>query len=215
LNLIIEKIVTGPFQENTFLIKGENDPDLLIIDPGDDSLKLIDYIGNNNLNPVAILNTHAHLDHIGAVSALKEKFNIPFYLPLGEENNLESYPQSCAMFGLTPGKIPEVDHWVKNSISPTIGSFSIDVMKTPGHTTGSTCYRIFNHIFTGDTLFHLSIGRTDLPGGSWEQLERSLQILIDKVDADSIIHSGHGPDTTMGFERDQNPYLIPLISKVN
>lgn len=208
MNLSVKKIETGPFQENTFLVRSNDNNDLLILDPGDDSGVLIDLIRNHHWNPVAILNTHAHLDHIGAVAALKEEFAIPFYLPEEEEENLASYQQSCTMFGLQPGKQPEVNHWVKDAV--IIGNFEIEVIRTPGHTTGSTCYRISGHVFTGDTLFKMSVGRTDLPGGNWEQLKSSLKKLMIELDDDDIIHSGHGPDTTMGMEKQRNPFLIQL-----
>lgn len=215
MNLIVHRIVTGPFQENTFLVREKSRPDLLIIDPGDDGSLLIDFIQKNALKPVAILNTHAHLDHIGAVAELKERFQIPFYLPSGEEENLEHYPQSCTLFGIPPGKVPEVDHWIHDKVAPEIASFTIDLMRTPGHTVGSTCFRIGEHVFTGDTLFHLSVGRTDLPGGSWTQLEQSLALLMRTLEDDTIIHSGHGPDTTIAVEKKRNPFLIQMKTEVN
>lgn len=206
----VSRIVTGPFQENTFLLVKDDTKELILIDPGDDAENLIQEIDEHEYKPVAILNTHAHLDHIGAVYDLKKHYSIPFYLPEQEKYNLDNYKQSCMMFGLTPSETPSVDTWLNDTV--TIPGFVFNVIKTPGHTKGSTCYLINGHLFTGDTLFHLSVGRTDLPGGNWDELQASLKVLMAKIGNEVVIHSGHGPDTTMEVEKAQNPFLLQIAN---
>ena len=134
-------------------------------DPGDDAHLIIDVIERNSITPKAIINTHAHLDHIGAVQHLKEKYKIPFYLHTNEKMILEMYEASCKMFGIVSNPRPEVDIWFKNEGELIIDKFRFNTLNTPGHTPGGTCLQIQNHIFVGDTIFRGSVGRTDLPGG--------------------------------------------------
>ena len=176
-DLAVDRIVTGPFQENTFLVRDVFSQKALIIDPGDDENVIVNFINNEKLKPLAILNTHAHLDHIGAVSKLQKLFDLPFYLHKNEKMILDMYEQSCEMFGVEAKQKPIVDFWISNHKSFTFDEFQVNIFKTPGHTPGGVCYEIGEHIFVGDTLFHGSVGRTDLPGGSLSQLKDSLLYL--------------------------------------
>ena len=210
LNFYVQKVVTGPFQENSYIIWDSSNRQAILIDPGDDCKLINDQIKLNKLTPIAIINTHAHLDHIGAVSDLKNLYDIPFYLHKNEMMILDSYEDSCEMFGISPNNKPSVNYWIKNEDKLSIGTFEIKIIHTPGHTPGGVCYEIEDHVFVGDTLFNGSVGRTDLPGGSWNTLKKSLMHLIDTVDHEKIIHSGHGNDTTLSFELHSNSYLISL-----
>ena len=209
-DLAVDRIVTGPFQENTFLVRDVFSQKALIIDPGDDENVIVNFINNEKLKPLAILNTHAHLDHIGAVSKLQKLFDLPFYLHKNEKMILDMYEQSCEMFGVEAKQKPIVDFWISNHKSFTFDEFQVNIFKTPGHTPGGVCYEIGEHIFVGDTLFHGSIGRTDLPGGSLSQLKDSLLYLIKTVNHDKIIHSGHGDDTKLKHELISNPFLTSM-----
>jgi len=214
LSLNVKRVVTGPFQENSFIAWLDDLSSCLIIDPGDDLQKIIDCIRKRNLEPIAVVNTHAHLDHIGAIAGLKKEFGISFYLHPNEKPVLDGYARDCAFFGMTPKETPEVDFWFgKEDLS--IGDFSIQLVETPGHTPGGTCLIIKNHAFTGDTIFAGSVGRTDLPGGNWETLSDSLVKAMKIIPDDNILHPGHGVDTTMAIEKKQNPFLIPLLNRVN
>ncbi len=210
MSIQVQTVVTGPFQENTFIISDPETRKALIIDPGDESERLIQKINTNQYCLLAILNTHAHLDHIGAVSDLMNKWDLPFYLHKGEEIVLQSYEESCRLMGLPHSKKPCVDYWIHNEETLNVGPFVLKVIQTPGHTPGGITYLIENHVFIGDTLFYGSVGRTDLPGGNWTVLETSLRLLIQELDPEAIIHSGHGPDTTMKRERKENPFLFRL-----
>ena len=215
MNLIVDTVKTGPFQENSFIGWYSNSDEAFLVDPGDDAHLISDVIDKNSIVPKAIINTHAHLDHIGAVQLLKEKYKIPFYLQTNEKMILETYEASCKMFGIKPNPKPEVDIWFDNEGELIIDRFKFNTINTPGHTPGGTCLQIENHIFVGDTIFRGSVGRTDLPGGNSSLLQSSLIHLMNSIDHDFIVHSGHGPDTTLNYELSENPFLIPLKNKLN
>tara|TARA_B110000438_G_C15784718_1_gene637861 strand:+ start:846 stop:1493 length:648 start_codon:yes stop_codon:yes gene_type:complete len=215
LKLQVHSLVTGPFQENSYIISDILSKDCILIDPGDEAEKIYYFIDNNNFKPMGIINTHAHLDHIGAVQELKDKYNIPFYLHYMEKPILESYPISCKMFGIDVKPIPNVDNWIYEGGKLNIGKFNFSIFETPGHTPGGCSFLIEKFLFVGDTLFHGSVGRTDLPGGDWNILEKSLLNLMKIIEPDVTIYSGHGKDTNIGIEIEKNPFLVSLKSKLN
>ena len=214
MSLNVERIVTGPFQENSYVIWQDGSPSCLVIYPGDDPELIIETILGKGLHPIAVVNTHAHLDHIGGVSDLKEKYEIPFYLHPNEKPVLDGYERDCAFFGMTPKVTPTVDHWL-NTGELKVGDFLIQCIETPGHTPGGTCLVINDHVFTGDTIFAGSVGRTDLPGGDWNTLCESLVKAMKEIPGDYILHPGHGLHTTLKNEMLKNPFLIPLLKRVN
>jgi len=207
----IEKLVVGSFQENAYIVYNKDNREAVIIDPGDESQKIKEHIDRLGLTLLAILNTHAHVDHVGAVSDLQEWFDAPFYLHEQEKDVLNRLNDHCAMFGLPVKKEPNVAVWLTTDETITIGSFSIKIIHTPGHTPGGVCYIIDGHCFVGDTIFKGSVGRTDLPGGSWDILEGSLRKIIQEVPKEMIIHSGHGFDTTLAEEYIDNPFLHAIV----
>ena len=215
MSLFVEAIVTGPFKENSYFLWYNNSRDAILIDPGDDYNLICNQLDKKKLMPVAIINTHAHLDHIGAVSQLKQIYDIPFYLHEDEALILDTYKDTCDFFGVEQREKPEVDIWLKDDREILINNFKINLFHTPGHTPGGICIKVDNHLFVGDTIFHGSVGRTDLPGGSWEKLESSLINLVKSMDPDIILHSGHGPETTLANEIEKNPFLIALNDKLN
>jgi len=215
LSLTVHTVVTGPFQENTFLLVAHTHQELLFIDPGDDAERLMGMVDQVQGVPLAILNTHAHLDHISAVEALRHRYRIPFYLHRREKPVLDHFTEMASFLGIASGKPPEVDVWIDGEDVLTLGPFTIVVLETPGHTPGGVSFLVEDHLFVGDTLFHGSVGRTDLPGGDWSLLQKSLVKLLRSVNPQVIIHTGHGPETTLGFEREQNPFLLPLKKQVN
>lgn len=210
LILKIHKITTGPFQENGYIIHAENSSNCVIIDPGDNPNLFINTIEEKNLKPLAIINTHGHIDHIHAIQPIKEHFSIPFYIHQNEKMYIDHYPNACIAYGMTPNKKPVVDHWLNNEKDLQIGEFKFEVIHTPGHTTGGVCFKINGDMFTGDTLFKGSIGRTDFPGGDYGTLMNSLLKLTNEIPGETRIHSGHGPSTTMQEEIASNPFLAEL-----
>ena len=215
MNLFIKTIVTGPFQENSYLLVDKSSNKCVLIDPGDEGQKIINYINEKNIIPLAIINTHAHLDHIGAISEIKEKYSIPFCLHVEEKPILDSYSLTCRMFGIKPAKSPSVDEWFHSSGELLIEPFKFLIIETPGHTPGGCSFLINDAIFVGDTLFKGSIGRTDLQGGDRKILDKSLVKLIKKLNPETTVYSGHGASTSIGFEKANNSFLIQLQSKLN
>ena len=215
MNLYIKTIVTGPFQENSYLLIDKLSKKCVLIDPGDEAQKIINYINEKHIIPIAIINTHAHLDHIGAISEIKAEYSIPFYLHIEEKPILDSYLVSCRMFGMKPAESPSVDEWLNASGELLIGPFKFLIIETPGHTPGGCSFLINDVIFVGDTLFQGSIGRTDLPGGDRKILDKSLIKLINKLNPKTAVYSGHGPSTSIGFEKINNPFLIQLQNNFN
>ncbi len=207
---IVQKITAGPFQENGYIVHVEGNSDCFIIDPGDNHELYIKEIEKNNLNPIGILNTHGHIDHVHAAQSLKNHYSIPFHIHENEKMILDHYPQSCLMYGMIQKEIPVVDKWLSTEDNISIGNYNLDIIRTPGHTPGGVCYQFNSDIFTGDTLFKGSIGRTDLPGGNYDQLMESLKLLISTVPSDTKVHSGHGFSTTIDAEIGTNPFLIGL-----
>ena len=201
----MEKIVNGPFQQNAYVIW--NSTHSFVIDPGGDSDRIIDIIKSNDLSPSAILNTHAHFDHIGAISMLIQYGKYPFYLHKNEIKLLNSANEYTVMFGIPNIDIPTVDNILDESSMLYFSGYGVEVIETPGHTAGGVSYLIDGHLFTGDTLFSGSIGRTDLPGGNLDTLLNSIHTKLMGLEESIIIHSGHGPDTTIGVEKRTNPFL--------
>lgn len=212
LHLIIKihKITSGPFQENGYIIHGEDSKNCILIDPGDNPELYIRKIEEFNLTPLAIINTHGHIDHIHAVQPLKDHFSIPFYIHENEKMFLEHYPNSCLTYGMIPNQKLEVDYWLTDETDLKVGEYTLKIVFTPGHTPGGLCYQINGNIFTGDTLFKGSIGRTDFPGGDYGILMESLQKLINEIPGETRVHSGHGLSTTIAEEVNSNPFLVDL-----
>jgi hydroxyacylglutathione hydrolase len=198
--LNVKQIVTGKWKENCYIISCLNS-DALIIDPGGEEKNIVKYIKEKNLNVYAILNTHAHYDHLGAVKSLKDRYKVPFYLHSKDETLLRFANLYVKVFeGVGLIQIPQVDYFYDQiNAQYNIEDFSIQILSTPGHTCGSVCIQIENCLFTGDTLFRGKIGRTDLPGGNEQSLIESMQT-ISKLPKDLIIYPGHGKRSTIGNE---------------
>jgi glyoxylase-like metal-dependent hydrolase (beta-lactamase superfamily II) len=203
----VDMVTVGPFQENTFFLRAADAPETIVIDPGDEPERLISIVETHRWKPVAIVNTHAHLDHIGAVSELKNHFKLPFYLHPDDLNTLRDAPEHARMFGVRVPLVPEVDHALEGGQTLDLAGLQIRVLYTPGHTPGGVSFVVDGRVFAGDALFYGSIGRTDLPGGDYDTLMRSLREQLLPLPDETIVHCGHGPDTTIGRERRQNPFL--------
>mgnify|MGYP001291040971 CR=1 FL=1 len=197
----VERVPTGPWKENCYLVYDEHQ-DTLLIDPGSEPLIIDEIIQAKNLKILAILNTHGHFDHIGAVDFFQKKYNAKFYLHSSDSKLLKSANLYMKIFqGDEPIKIPEVDEFIVNFDRVyQFKNFQVSFIETPGHTEGSLCIKIGNNLFSGDTLLKNAIGRTDLPGGNKELLIRSLSKLV-KLPKDLILYPGHGKSTTIAEEK--------------
>lgn len=206
--MILEEAAAPPFMKNGFVLGCPRTKEGVIIDPGDEVGELIAAARRHGLRIVAILLTHAHLDHITGVGAAKEAFGAPVYLHRDDQFLYDAAPQQGAMFGLRVEQLPPVDHHYIGGAAPAFGDFTVTVHHTPGHCPGGVCLEIGGALFVGDTLFSGSIGRTDLPGGDYDTLIRSIREVLFRFPDETLIYSGHGPVTTIGQEKRTNPFLI-------
>lgn len=203
-------VAVGPFQENAFFLRPAGGVSTIVIDPGDEAERLFALVEGNGWEPVAVLGTHAHLDHMGAVEPFRRRYGVPYYLHEEDRFLLEGAPDHALMFGVAPPEIPKVDRRLEDGEILELAELNIAVVHTPGHSPGSVSFRVDGRFFAGDLVFQGSIGRTDLPGGDFETISRSLREQVLTLPDETVIHSGHGPDTTAGAERRSNPFLLQL-----
>jgi hydroxyacylglutathione hydrolase len=200
------------FQENTYIISNEKN-ECWIIDPGmyeeRETAQLIAFINEKHLKPQAVINTHAHIDHIFGVSALTDKFTIPFGLHVLEIPVLKTGKAAAGMFGFELRTEPQPTFFIKEGGPLQLGDDILEVFHTPGHSPGSLSfyYPEGNWVISGDVLFSGSIGRTDLPGGDFDTLIRSIRSSLFTLPDETTVFSGHGPATKIGVERKSNPFL--------
>lgn len=206
----MKTVVVGPFMVNCYLYWDTDSGDGVIIDPGAEPEKIIKEVDASGFSPRAILLTHGHADHIAGVGSVKEHFEIPLYIGDGEQELLRNPSANVSAFFDNPVVAPEPDALVTDEQIVKFGSLSLRVLLTPGHTAAGVCYlgELTGDLFCGDTLFAGSIGRTDLPGGSLQQLIASIQSKILSLPDAVVCYPGHGPETTVGAERITNPFLV-------
>lgn len=210
--LQISSFTFNPFQENTYIIHNEEN-ECWIVDPGmyDQSEKnfLADYIKRKNWTPRFIINTHCHLDHIFGAKYLIDEFNIGFKINELELEILKNAKNSASLFGLNFNDIPTHTELIDQNSELNLGNNRINVFHTPGHSPGSISFysKDSNWVLSGDTLFQNSIGRTDLPGGHHETLLKSIKEKLFSLPEETIVYSGHGPKTTIGHEKNNNPFF--------
>jgi glyoxylase-like metal-dependent hydrolase (beta-lactamase superfamily II) len=210
--MILEVRAVAPFYKNGFVLGCERTRQAVLIDPGDEVDELLAEVGERELDVEAILLTHAHVDHVTGVAAAKEALDVPVYLHRDDLFLYERAVEQGAMFGFKVRPQPPIDIFYDGS-PIRFGDYDVLVHHTPGHCPGGVCLQIdTRHLFVGDTLFAGSIGRTDLPGGSYDVLMHSItQVLFPLGDA-AIVHPGHGPDTTIGRERTTNPFVLEFLA---
>lgn len=201
-------VVEGPFAHNTVILWDEESLKGFLLDPGSPDKEVEAFIKRHHIEIQAIVLTHTHLDHVGAVQHYRGQYQWPYYMHPGEKSVLAYAQKSCVMYGLPVFDVPNVNEarWLKEGDRLKLGSSEIQVIETPGHTPGGVCFYSAPYVFVGDTLFAGSVGRTDLPGGDSKTLYKSLQRL-KKLPDETIVVSGHGPDTTIGREKAKNPWL--------
>lgn len=203
----IDKVITGEFQVNCFII--HNDGEAIIIDPGDD-VDLIDAkIKELKVTPVLYIQTHGHMDHISALAELQSRFKAPVYM--AEEDAKWAFTDVNCMppFFPTPPSSTSISKYIKDGDEFSFAGLQFRIIQTPGHTPGSVCIYFYeeNSLFSGDTVFAGSVGRTDLPGGDSRILTESLKKLLKAIPNSTRIYTGHGPATTMDLEKRNNFYF--------
>ena len=202
-----ESVIVGALETNCYIVYCEETLECAVIDPGAEPEKIFRLIGQKGLKPTILINTHGHVDHIGANRDIKDKFDIPLYLHAADKPMLESVLQSELSFFLGAKESPPPDKYLEEGDEIKIGYVSLSVIHTPGHSPGSVCLMGDGILFSGDTLFFGGVGRTDLPGGSWSEMESSIREKIFTLPADTVILPGHGPTTTVDQETKFNPFI--------
>ena len=207
--MIHEILPVGPLQCNCSVIGDETSGEAMVIDPGDDIQDVLALIAKHGLRVKQIVITHAHIDHVGGAMKLRAATGAPILLNQNDYALLKMLDMQAAWVGMpSPGKV-EIDHSVAQADTVKAGSLEAQVIHTPGHTEGSVClyFPVQKKLIAGDTLFAGSIGRTDLPGGSFEKIIDSLHEKVLALPDDTVVVPGHGPLTTIGEERESNPFL--------
>ena len=209
--MIIDKLVLGPFSTNCYIVGSESSRAGIIIDPADDAKTILDRVKGLELDIKIILLTHGHIDHVGALKAVKEAIGAEMAIHTDDAKSLRGlrgWLQSFLVPGLTYPLPPPPDRLLKDGDSISVAGLSFKVLHTPGHTPGGICLLGEGVVFSGDTLFNYGIGRTDLPGGSYNQLLESIRTKLMTLPDDTIVYPGHGPETTISAERQANPFLV-------
>ena len=206
--LELQQMVLGPVYTNCYFLKNKETGETLIVDPADSPKRIFQKVEDMGAKPVGILLTHGHFDHIMAVQAVKAEYQIPVYACRQEEEMLREpsinmtvhYGQGCSI-------VPDV--FLEDLDVIRLAGFSVQMIHTPGHTKGSCCYYLKDEgvLFSGDTVFYGSVGRTDFPGGSTAEIVRSLHKLVDSLPEETEVFPGHDASTTIGYEKRYNPFV--------
>ena len=202
-----ELVVVGALETNCYLVYCEESRSCAVIDPGADPEKIIATVAELELKPVVVLNTHGHVDHIGANSDIVRKYTAPLAIHGADAGMLRvsDYIELSLLLGAKNS--PPPDRLLSDGEEIAVGRTSLRVVHTPGHSPGSVGFVHGGGLFSGDTLFCGGVGRTDLPGGSWKEIERSIRERILGLPGETVVLPGHGPRTTVEQERISNPFL--------
>ena len=211
--MILQGFPVGPVGANCYIFGDDATREVVVIDPGDEPDRILDTLRRLGTRTVALVNTHGHFDHIQGVPAVRKATGAPFWIHEAERETLEHGPARAKMiFGIDLPPSPVPDRWLVEGDRLTVGSLTLTVRHTPGHSPGGVCLVGDGIAFVGDTLFAGSIGRTDLPGADMETLMASIARVLLPLPDTTVCYPGHGPSTTIGDERRTNPFLAPLTS---
>ncbi len=196
--MVIEALPVGPLQVNCYIVGCEATREALVIDPGDEGPRILDLLRRANLHAKLVVNTHGHFDHIGANRLLVEETGAELLIHEGDVALLALAERHAGLYGLSVTASPAPTRILKGNEELTLGDLAIRVIHTPGHSPGGICLLVDGHLFAGDSLFAGSIGTTDLSGGDHEQLLAAIRERLLVLPEATVVHPGHGPDTTIG-----------------
>ena len=207
-------LTVGPVAENCFIARRDGSDRAVIFDPGDEPDRIMGAVRELGVTVEAVLLTHTHFDHVGAVAPVARETGAPVYVPEIERFVLADIMRFVPFAGIGPYESYEAEHTLRGGEKLEIAGLEIDVLFTPGHSPGHLTFSIpaEHAVFSGDVLFQGSVGRTDLPGGDWEVLLASIGTLIESLPEDTTVHPGHMGITTLGAERRTNPFLAELAA---
>jgi len=197
------------FQVNCYVLGSEETHEGIVIDPGDNASSIVKAMQAHNLNLKYILATHGHFDHVGGLKQLKELAGGEFLAHAEELEILRGMSQFASLMGIKAEECPLPDRYLEEGDEVQAGEIRLQVLHTPGHSPGGVCFSGDGIVFSGDTLFWGSIGRTDFPGCSFDHLAASVRAKLYPLDKDVKVYPGHGPATTIGFEKEHNPFVRP------
>jgi len=202
-----ESVIVGALETNCYLVYCEKTRECAVVDPGAEPQKIFRVISEKDLMPTMVIDTHGHVDHIGANKDVIEKYEIPLLIHEADSSMLDKVHLMELSFFLDAKDSPPPDRFLVEGEKIEIGESLLGVLHTPGHSPGSISLHGDGVLFSGDTLFWGGVGRTDLPGGSWNELTRSIKEKILTLPARTLVLPGHGPHTTVGQEKESNPFI--------
>lgn len=203
----VKCLQVGKVDCNCYIVWCEDTGEGIVIDAGGDAGRILDAVKEENLKIRQILCTHGHFDHIEGLSELTESLPVPIALHPGDRELYENLPQQGMLFGLRLQGTPPFQKLLQHGDMILFGNCRLEVLHTPGHTKGGVCFSGGGAVFSGDTLFAESVGRTDLPGGSMAELIHSIETQLMRLPDETVVYPGHGEATQIGFERRHNPFL--------
>jgi hydroxyacylglutathione hydrolase len=209
VSIVVDRYALGPLQTNCYVVRATRAASAAaVVDPGGNAAELRLELAGTGATCAAILITHGHFDHVGGVADLAEGTGAPVYMPEGERDRLERYPDFAPM-GM-PGRSYTPDHLLEGGETIDVADLSFECVSIPGHSPAHVAYYTDGALFSGDLLFAGSVGRVDLPGADWETLLASVRTLFDRYPPETVVYPGHGPETTLGDELARNPFLAEL-----